>query len=167
MPLDTSISVGVTTAYTGTSGPAATSAAVAISDSYPLPDGIVAGKADKIYTANGSTAASSTTVLDLAGVLTDAFGAALTFVKIKAAYVKAAVGNTNDVVVTRPASNGVPLISAAGAGVPVGPGGCFLWVRPDLAGVAVTPATGDLLHLVNSAGGTPVNWTIVVVGTSA
>ncbi len=167
MPLDTNIAVSVTAAYTGASGPAALSSATNISDAYPLTDGIVAGKADKIYTANGTTAASGTTVLDLAGVLNDAFGNALTMAKVKALYVKAAVGNTNDVVVTRPAANGVPIVTTAGAGVPVGPGGCFVWVRPDAAGVGVTPATGDLLHLVNSAGGTPVNWTIVIVGTSA
>src|SRR3954465_110978 len=43
--------------------------------------------------------ASASEDLDLAGVLTNAFGAVLTFTKIKAIVIRAAVGNTNDVVV--------------------------------------------------------------------
>ena len=69
--------------------------------------------------------------------------------------------------VIRPASNGVPLFLAAGDGLPVKPGGAFLWVAPDATGVAVTASTGDLLTITNSGAGSAVTYYIVVLGASA
>jgi hypothetical protein len=87
--------------------------------------------------------------------------------RIKAILVKAASGNTNNVNVSRPASNGVPLFLAASDGIAVLPGGAFLWVAPNAAGVAVTAGTGDLLTFTNSAGTASVTYDVVIVGASA
>jgi hypothetical protein len=131
-----------------------------------LASGTGANQADRIFSDRRSLAASTPENLDLAAVLTDPFGVAITFATIKAIVIKAAGGNTNDVVVTRPASLGVPLFVAAGDGIAVKPGGAFVWVAPG-AGVTVTPDTGDLLTVTNGGAGTPVTYDVIVIGTSA
>lgn len=124
-------------------------------------------QADKIFHDTRTLLASATEDIDLAGSLTDALGAALTFVKIKHILVNAATANTNNVNVTRPAANGVPIFLAAGDGVPVQPGGTFVWNTPTAAGVAVTAGTADLITITNSAAGTSVTYDIIIIGTSA
>ncbi|MFI9558873.1 hypothetical protein [Nonomuraea endophytica] len=129
--------------------------------------GAGAGQADMIWHNTSTIAASGTDSLDLAGTaLQNPWGANLTFARIKLLLVRAAAGNTNNVNVTRPASNGVPWALAAGDGFPVVPGGVFFWYAPTAAGVVVTATTGDLIDIVNSAGGTSVTYDIVIVGAA-
>jgi len=135
--------------------------------SWSLASGTGANQADKIFHDQRTLAASATEDLDLAGVLTDVFGAALTFARIKAVLIHALPTNTNNVNVTRPATNGVPLFLAAGDGIPVRPGGAFCWISPDATGVAVTAGTGDLLTLTNSGAGTSVVYDVIIIGASA
>ncbi len=145
------------------------SAAFSVSKTFggALASGTGAGQADKLWTDTRTLAASATEDLDLAGVLVDAFGTTTTFVKVKAVIVAAAAANTNNVNLTRPASNGVPLFLAAGDGIAVRPGGMVAIFAPDATGYAVTAATGDLLTLTNSAGTTSVTYDVVIIGTSA
>lgn len=128
--------------------------------------GAGADQADMMWTDRRTLSASATEDLDLAGVLVNALGQTQTFARIKAIMVKAAAGNTNNVNVIRPAANGVPLFLAAGDGIAVKPDGLFLWVAPDASGVAVTPATGDLLTITNSGAGTGVTYDIVIIGAA-
>lgn len=132
-----------------------------------LATGTGAGQADLLFSDTRTLAASGTESLDLAGSLTSAFGATLTFARIKAVIITAASGNTNDVQLTRPASNGVPLFLAAGDGLSIRPGGMFVWACTDATGVVVTASTGDLLTLTNSAGSTSVTYSIMIIGASA
>lgn len=131
-----------------------------------LTDGTAAAMADRVFTDTRTLAASGTENLDLAGTLTDAFGATLTFATIKAVIIKAADGNTNSVQVTRPASNGVALFMAAGDGIALAAGYCFAWFGSG-TGISVTAGTGDLLTVTNSAAGTSVSYSVVIIGTSA
>lgn len=133
---------------------------------YTLTDGTTAGKADRIFTDTRTLAASATESLDLAGSLTDVFGSSLTFATIKAVFVSAATGNTNDVQVTRPASNGVLLFMAAGDGIALKPGYGFGWAGSG-TGVTITAGTGDLLTFTNSAAGSSVTYSVTIIGTSA
>lgn len=131
-------------------------------------DGTGANQADRIFKDTRTLTASATESLDLnGGGLTDIYGAALAFARVKAVIVKAASGNTNDVQWTRPAANGVPVFMAAGDGLAIRPGGVGLWMAPDATGVAVTAGTGDLVTLTNSAGSTSVTYDIVIIGASA
>lgn len=132
-----------------------------------LLNGTGANQADRMFTDQRTIAASGTDTLDLAGTLLDIYGDVLTFAKLKLIMVYAATANINNTVVTRPASNGVPIFSAAGDACPVKPGGMFLWVAPDAGGITVTAATGDLIDIVNSAGGTSVLYDVVLIGASA
>lgn len=131
-----------------------------------LGSGTGASQADRLFTDRRTLAASASENLDLAGVLSDAFGAALTFAKLKAIVIVAASANTNNVNVSREATNGVPVFLAAGDGIPVQPGGMFVWVAPG-AGVTVTAGTGDLVTVANSGAGTSVTYDVYLLGTSA
>ena len=127
--------------------------------------GTGAGQANSVFTDTRTLTASGTENLDLSGGLTDAFGNTLAFTRVKAILVVARSANTNDVEVTRPASNGVPLFLSAGDGVTIPPDGQFFLVAPDADGIAVTASTGDIITITNSAGGSSVTYDIVIVGT--
>ena len=131
--------------------------------------GTAAGQCDMVFTDTRTLSASGTEDIDLAGSLTGALGNTLTFARIKAVHVSAASGNTNSVQVTRPASNGVPWLMAAGDGIALRPGAAVTWASGtgDSTGVAVTAGTGDLITITNSAGTTGVTYNIVVLGCSA
>ena len=130
-------------------------------------NGTAADTADLIFHDERTLTASGTEDLDLAGSLSSAFGATLTFAELRLIVVYASTGNTNNVVVSRPASNGVPLFSAASDAIPVPPGGMFLWSCPADGKIAVTAGTGDLITITNSSSGTSVTYDVVIVGTSA
>lgn len=170
MPLQTFVECEIRTVLTGAAG--ITGVSTTPTDDVDLlqrltwTSGTATGQADKAYRATRTVAASGTDPLDLAGVLVDGLGAALTFVRVKAIMVRASAANTNNVRLNRPAANGVPLFLAVSDGIDILPGGLFLWVAP-AAGVTVTPATADLINLDNSGAGTPVTYDIVIVGTSA
>lgn len=132
-----------------------------------LTSGTGANQADRLFCDTRTITASATDSLDMAGGLVDPLGVTFTLAKIKGLVVAAAAANTNNVVITRPATNGVPMFSAAGDAVPVRPGGLFVWVAPDAAAVAVTAGTGDLIDLANSGAGTSVTYDIVIIGASA
>ncbi|MFF9844617.1 hypothetical protein [Streptomyces sp. NPDC013740] len=134
-----------------------------------LESGTTAGKADLRFTDTRTLAASATEDLDLAGVLLDAFGAALTFVRIKGLFISAAAANTNNVVVGAAASNAwATLLNATGT-ITLRPGASFAAMSgsADATGMAVTAGTGDLLKVANSGAGTSVTYDIVIVGASA
>jgi hypothetical protein len=168
MPLD-NVRLGVS--FTGTLTSAldlvTASAPLAYALDKALGSGTGANQVDRIWHDKRTITASSTDSLDLAGVLTDPFGALITFARLKFLFVEADAANTNNVNVTRPATNGVPLFLAASDGIPVHPGGYFQWFAPTAAGVVVTAGTGDLIDMVNSAGGSSVIYNVVLLGASA
>lgn len=130
-----------------------------------LTNGTASGQASQVWSDTRSLAGSATENLDLAASLVNAFGTTLTFVKVKLIIVRAAAANNaaNLVQVQRASSNGVPLFLAASGGVQLNPGGIFLFFDP--VGVTVTPSTGDLLTITNSAGTNTVSYDVVIVGT--
>lgn len=138
-----------------------------ISTGIQLASGTGSAQADLLFHDQRTLAASGTEDLDLAGVLASPYGATLTFAEIRAIMFKASATNTNNVRVTRPAANGVPLFLAASDGIDVPPGGVFLWSCPADGKLPVTAATGDLITVTNSAAGTPVTYDVIIVGTSS
>jgi hypothetical protein len=166
MPLTTTIDVNLLAMLTAAVDLANASATLPLNTRITMQSGTTTGKADLAWWDTRTVNASSTDPLDLAGSLPGVLGGTVTFVKLKGVLVRAAAGNTNNCVVNRPASNGVPLFSAASDAIPVGPGGIFLWTSPG-AGVTVTAGTGDLLNIDNSGAGTSVQYDVVLLGTSA
>jgi hypothetical protein len=130
--------------------------------------GTGSGQADLMWSDERTIAASGTDSLDLTGTaIKDVFGNGLAFVKVKAILVKAAAGNTNNVVVGGAGSNTFvgPFADATDKAV-VPPGGQAIFIAP-AAGWTVTATTGDLLLIANSGGTTGVTYDILIVGTSA
>lgn len=166
MAVTATLSVGLNGKHTATVDLGSEARQIAENLALAFTNGTGSDQVDRAWADQRTLAASATEDLDLAGVLLDAFGAAITFVKIKAILIFAAVANTNDVQITRPASNGVPLFLAAADGIAIKPGGVFVWACPG-AGVAVTAATGDLLTITNSGAGTGVTYDAIILGTSA
>jgi hypothetical protein len=130
-----------------------------------LANGIGANQASNMFHDRRTLSASATENLDLAGVLTNAFGSTLTFTKIKAVIIHAASTNTNDVLVGGAASNAwVGWVNDATDVVKVKPGGTFVWIAPDVNGGAVVAATGDLLKIANSSSGTSITYDVIIIG---
>lgn len=134
-----------------------------------LESGTTAGKADLRFADTRTLAASATEDLDLAGVLTDVYGTALTFVRIKGIFISASSANSNNVVVGAAASNQwATLLNATGT-ITLRPGATFAAMSgsADATGMAVTAGTGDLLKVANSGAGSSVSYDIVIIGASA
>jgi hypothetical protein len=138
-----------------------------ITSKITLSNGTGANSADLCFHDTRTLTASGTEDLDLAGSLAGPFGASQVFVELRAIMIRAAAANTNNVNLTRPASNGVPLFLAASDGIAVPPGGVFMWACPADGKVTVTASTGDLLTITNSAGSTSVIYDVVIIGSSA
>lgn len=167
MALDTKLKLSLSSLLTGATDLQPRSAPLSYAVTKALTNGTGANQADRVFSDQRTITASSTDSIDLSGSLTDAFGATVTFARVKLVLVTAAATNVNNVNVTRPASNGLPLFLAAGDGIAVRPGGVFCWACTDATGVAVTAGTGDLLDIVNSGAGSSVVYDVVIIGASA
>tara|TARA_Y100000310_G_scaffold345430_1_gene464863 strand:- start:1236 stop:1745 length:510 start_codon:yes stop_codon:yes gene_type:complete len=133
-----------------------------------LADGTGADQADLLFTDTRTISASSNDDLDLAGGLTDPLGDTLTFVRIKAMFISAAAGNTNNVLVGGAGANDfINWVGNSSDIIVVMPGGGFFLFAPDATAYAVTAGTGDILRVANSAGGSTVDYDIVLIGSSA
>lgn len=129
--------------------------------------GAGARQANLVFADRRTLAASATEDLDLDGGLTDPFGGALVFKRIKAILIQAAAANTNDVIVGGAASNGfVGPFGAAAHTMAVKPGGMLMIAAPTAAGWPVTASTADLLKVANSGGGTGVTYDVILVGAA-
>lgn len=167
MPLTTRVQLSASAELTSALDLGSVSLPLRLARDFIWSSGTGANAADRIFSDTRTVTASSTDSLDLAGSLTDGIGGTFAPAKIKGLIVAAAAANVNNVVVTRPASNGVPLFSAAGDALPLRPGALFMWLSPDATGVAVTAGTGDLLDFTNSGAGTSVTFDVFIFGTSA
>jgi hypothetical protein len=167
MTLTSTVAVNVTGNYSIAADLATKTCNLLKTYNVSLASGTASGQADLIYHDRRTLAGSATEDLDLAASLIDPLtGAVMTFARVKLVLVIAASGNTNDVQVTRPAANGVPIFLAAGDGAAVKPNGALFLHAPG-AGYVVTAATGDLITVTNSAGGTDVTYDVVLIGASA
>lgn len=132
--------------------------------SYPFSNGTGAGQVSQLYQDTGTIAGSASTNIDLAGSLTNIFGATITFTKIKFIWVKADAGNNvaNNLQVSRGSSNGFVWFLAASDGFILAPGAFNIWSDP--VGVAVTAGTGDILTLTNGAATNVITYYLVIGG---
>jgi len=165
--LRTSIAFDLAAKFTSALDLQTGSAPLNLSRSFSWGDGTAAESANRVWSDRRTLAASATEDLDLAGVLTDAFGTAITFAKVRALIVAASSGNTNNVLLGGVSAGLSTIIQPAATGiVVVRPGGLVAFIAPDTTGYAVTATTADLLHVANSAGSTSVTYDIAIVGTA-
>lgn len=168
MALTSRISVALNGLQTATPDLASAQSNVGVERTYSFLDGVLAGQANRVWKDAGLIAASSNTDIDLAGTLTDDFGATVTFARIKALVIAAAAANTNNVVVGAAASTPWTALLGATHTITLRPGA---WIAlgagtADLTGYAVTAGAGDVLRLANSGAGTGVNYDIAIIGCS-
>lgn len=125
-----------------------------------LTNGTGANQADILFVDERTVAAASNDDLDLAGVLTSAFGAVIAAAEIVAIAIinkpktSGSAPNTTNLTIGGGTN---PIIGWLGGTTPtvgpIRPSGVFLLASPDAAGIAaVTAATGDILRIANSAG---------------
>lgn len=142
--------------------------AAAINKTLLLSHGTGANQADIVYLEERTVASATNLDLDLAGVLTDAFGATITAAELVALTVvnEARNGTPNTTNLTLGGgTNTVPGFSAALW--PLSPGGFFDVASPGAAGLAtITAATGDILRIANSSGAT-ATFQICIIARSA
>lgn len=141
-------------------------APVRVSKTITISPGTAAlGQADVLWADERTLAASATENLDIAGALAGLLGGTLTEAEVTAIYIEASKANTNDVAFFGAASNAFngPL-SGTTPKLTLGPGDFAL--MSNLKGWAVTPGTGDIVLVANTAGGTPVTYKIVIFGRS-
>lgn len=148
------------------------SASAQLSKSYrvALASGTAAGQADRVFHDQRTLTASATEDIDLAGTLTDVFGATLTFVRIKGLIIAAAAANTNNVIVGgASATQFVSWVGAATHTVTVRPGAVLMLMAgaADATGYVTAAGSTDLLKIANSAGSTSVTYDIAVIGCSS
>ncbi len=135
-------------------------------ESYIFTNGTSANQANMMFVDTRTVALSSSESLDLAGGLTDAFGATITFTRIKGILIKASSSNTNNVVLGGDVTNTfLTWVGAETDSVVIRPGGMFCLMAPDATAYAVTASTGDLLQVTNSSSGTGVTYDIIIFGT--
>ncbi len=166
MPLTTTIYAGLAARYTGTVDLGTLVYDLPKAADVSLATGTGTNQADILWTDTRTLSASTTEDLDLRGALVDVFGTTLNFVKVKYIRIKAAAGNTNNVVIGNDAASvqlGFGAITHTWA---VPPGGVFLVSAPQ-SGWATTGTTADILQIANSGGGTSVTYDIEIFGTSA
>lgn len=163
MALDTKLYLELVANYTAALDLTTAAAPVRFARQGILASGAGANAADLVWTDQRTISPSATDTLDLAGTLTGMLGGTVTFARIKGLFVAAAAANVTNITITRPATNGVPLMTAVSSGIAVKPGGIFAWYDPSAAGVAVTAATADLIDFVNS-GATAATYDVVIIG---
>lgn len=123
---------------------------------FQFTDGTTANKADILYVDERAFSASTADPIDLAGVLSNAFGQTITAAEVVAVLIInasiAGVANTVNLAVGAGSSPWFGLFGATGDVINVPPGGAFLAVAPDASGYgAVTAGTGDTLTVTPGA----------------
>lgn len=172
MAITTKISTIVTATKTGSDPYGGPSYAPTLNGTISTVDGTGSGQADIVYTAERVVGDGANDDIDLAGVLTDAFGATITFVTLVSVTIVNApisgTANTTDLTIGDGANPFLGFLGGTNPTVgPLKPGAAFQIAAADAAGIGtVTPATADILRVANSAGAA-ATYKISIIGRSA
>ena len=170
MTLTSTVRLAVTASQVSTGDLGTAVAPVTLKASTDLADGVAVGQANRVFADTRTLAASATEDLDLAGVLLDTFGAAITFARIKALVIRAAPSNTNNVIVGgASATQFASWVGAATHTVTLRPGATLALFagEEDATGYVSAAGVSDLLKIANSGAGSAVSYDVVLVGCSA
>lgn len=128
-------------------------------------NGTGAAQANAAYVDDFTIAASGTLNVDLSSSLVDPNGNVILFTAVKAIFIKADPTNVNDIIIGNGTNPFLGPFGAAAHTLAIRPGGVLMITDGFSAGGwTVTAAIADILKLLNSAGGSAVNGTIVVIG---
>ena len=167
MAFDARLLLSLTATLTNPIDLTTVSAPLTYSKQFTFSQGAGLNAADKIWHDQRTIAASGTDSLDLAGVLTDPFGATVTLARVKGIIIYAATGNTNNVVAGGGSNSLTNWLGGTSPTVVVRPGGILCVLAPDATAYAVTAGTADILQIANSGAGSSVTYDIIVMGASS
>lgn len=129
-------------------------------------NGTTTGLANALWSDTRSIGSSANDDLDLAGVLTDVYGAALTFTTIKGILIEANAANANNLILGGDTSANIQgLFGDDSDTMIIPPGGSYLYLNTT-TGITVTATTADKLRLTNGGTGT-ISYKIILIGTKA
>ena len=137
-----------------------------------IADGTAANQADILYANERTVTTGADDDIDLAGVLTDAFGSTITAAELVALIVinqqQDGTANTTDLTIGNGSNPFVGFLGGTTPTVgPIKPGGCFMLFAGDAAGIGtVTATTADILRITNSAGAS-ATYQIAILARSA
>lgn len=109
------------------------------------------GQFNKVHSDIATAAAGNPVEYDVAGVVTDAQGAAITMAKLGMIYAENRGTTSGDLMYVGGDANSVPVFGAAADFLKVGPQGFALIVNP-IDGWTVTGATGDIVEIMHQLG---------------
>jgi|APSaa5957512622_1039677.scaffolds.fasta_scaffold01488_9 hypothetical protein len=126
-------------------------------------EGLNLGQVDHVFYDERTLVMSGTEDLDLSGTLKECDGitnVTLTRLRVAAFYNE----GPGEMLLSRPAANGVVLFSAAVDQIVIPAGAVFLWACSDEdSGIVVTPVTGDLLTVTEGGSG-PITYKVLLAG---
>lgn len=174
MALNSEIAVRIRSSQTGSSDFGGPNFAPDFDAIIQLTNGTAANQADILFVDERTVASASNDDLDVAGVLSSAFGSLIAAAEIVAIAVinrpkiATAAANTTNLTIGGGTNPVVGYLGGTTPTVgPIRPGGVFLLASPDAAGIAaVTAATGDILRIANSAGAA-ATYQILILARSA
>lgn len=163
--LNGKVNITVVMDYLNTIGLATTNGHIEKNSLNAITSGVGASQSDKIFSEMAKSISGNYDV-DLAGVLLDQFGAAISFARIKLIAIFVDPASVSNVVVGNAAANQfVGPFGAAAHTTNVRPGGSLVMLAPDNVAWPVTAATADILRLAPSGASALFDW--VVMGASA
>lgn len=127
--------------------------------------GTAINNADLVWASSRSLAATNETLTFAGGSVSDVFGTALTFVKIKLIAIRNLATTAGFNLTVGNALHPLPLFSAGTATMTIGPDGRWFRAEPSLAGIAVGSGATDSIKI--DAGANTVPYQILVIGTDA
>lgn len=141
--------------------------APALNKKLDFANGTASGQADIVFTDERTVNAASNDDIDLAGVLSDAFGGTITAAEVVGIVIVAAAANGNALSVGGGSNPWITAWLATGDGIKVFPNGVFCNFAYDAVGLGtVTAGTGDILRVAN-AGGAACTYKIVILARTA
>jgi len=130
-------------------------------------NGVAAGQADIVFTDERTVAGAANDDIDLAGVLSDAFGGVITAAEIVGIAIIADAANANALNVGGGTNPWITAWLATGDGIKVFPNGVFANFAYDANGLGtVTAATADILRVANP-GGASCKYKIIILARTA
>lgn len=131
-------------------------------------DGVAAYQADLLYAARRSIASAANDDIDLAGVLTNAFGTTITNAELVALLISSDPANTTSLTLGGGSNPWLGILQGTTPTIRnLGPGGIFMMVSPDAGGLgAVVAGTGDILRIANASGAL-ANVDVFILGRTA
>ncbi len=131
-------------------------------------NGTGAGQADILFVDSRTVASATNDDIDLAGALTDAFGASVAAAEIVGIVIDSDADNTTVLTVGVAGTNPwTTMFAASGDGIKVFPGGVFVNFAKDASGMgAVGAGASDVLRVANASGAS-ATFRIAVLARSA